>query len=233
MAAKRQEKRRSTARSIRKRHGAAAPAWAGRVLRELRALYPDAHCELNHRNAYELLVATILSAQCTDVRVNQVTPELFRHYPNPTAMAAARQADVEALVRSTGFFRNKAKALIAACRDLQRLHGGEVPRTMEALTSLHGVARKTANVVLGNAFGLNEGVVVDTHVIRLTHRMGLTEQSDPGKIEQDLMALYPREHWALLSHLLIWHGRRLCQARKPACAQCPLREGCPRHGVGA
>ena len=231
--ATKQAKKRSGAKR-RKRQAmtpSPSPEWPAAVFHELRRLYPDAHCELDYRNAYELLVATILSAQCTDVRVNSVTPALFRRFPNPAAMAAARQEEVEHLIRSTGFFRNQAKALIAACTDIQELHGGEVPTTMEALVRLHGVARKTANVVLGNAFGLNEGVVVDTHVTRLANRMGLTKESNAVKIERDLVQQFPPEAWTLLSHLLIWHGRRVCRARKPDCPACGLRDGCPRIGV--
>lgn len=202
-----------------------------RLYRRLLKLYPDAHCELDHRNAYELLAATILSAQCTDVRVNMVTPALFEKYPDPAAMAAADLPELEELIRSTGFYRNKAKSLVSACTDITTLHGGRVPKTMEALVQLHGVARKTANVVLGNAFGISEGVVVDTHVGRLARRMGLTKQKDPVKVERELMTLFDRSTWTLLSHLLIFHGRRVCAARKPDCTHCTLRTDCPRVGV--
>jgi endonuclease-3 len=205
---------------------------ARRIYRALTTLYPDAHCELNHRNPYELLMATILSAQCTDVRVNLVTPALFERYPAPADLANARQADVEALIRSTGFYRNKAKSLRSASRDIVAHHGNQVPQTMDALLSLHGVARKTANVVLGNAYHKNEGVVVDTHVGRLARRMGLTREENPVKVEQDLMRLIPRPNWCLLSHLLIFHGRRVCNARKPACAGCSLKKDCPQIGLG-
>jgi endonuclease III len=193
--------------------------------------YPDAHCALNHRNAFELLVATILSAQCTDVRVNMVTPELFAKYPDAPAFAAAPPGELEQAIRSTGFYRNKAKALGGAGRLLVEKFGGQVPGDMEALLQLPGVARKTANVVLGNAFGKNEGVVVDTHVSRLAQRLGLSRQTDPAKIERDLMALFPREDWTMLAHLLIFHGRQVCAARKPACERCPLGHICPKVGV--
>jgi endonuclease-3 len=197
------------------------------IERLLRKAYPDAACELGHRNALELAVATILSAQCTDKRVNMVTPALFARYPDVFALAAADQRDVEALIKSTGFFRNKAKSLIGMAKAVVARHGGEVPRTMEELVVLPGVGRKTANVILGNAFGLNEGVVVDTHVARLSARLGLTRETDPVKIERALMPLFPRSSWTLLSHLLIWHGRRVCDAKKPRCADCVLRRICP------
>jgi endonuclease III len=202
-------------------------AQARTIERRLRAAYPDASCELDHRNALELTVATILSAQCTDKRVNLVTPALFTRFPDAAALAAADQHEVEALIRSTGFFRNKAKNIIAMARALVDRHGGEVPHTMEQLTTLPGVGRKTANVILGNAFGLNEGIVVDTHVARLAARLGLTRETDPVKIEKALMPLFPRASWTMLSHLLIWHGRRVCVARKPRCAECVLRDRCP------
>lgn len=211
-----------------------APAKARRVaalIEALRRTYPDAHCELNYSNPLELLVATILSAQCTDQRVNQVTADLFRRYRTAADYANAPRAELEAAIRSTGFFRNKARALQAACRALVERHGGEVPRSLEELTRLEGVGRKTANVVLGNAFGLNEGLVVDTHVARLAQRLDLTRQRDPLQIEQDLMKLVPRELWTLFSHWLIWHGRRRCFARKPDCAGCEIARLCPRRGV--
>jgi endonuclease-3 len=200
---------------------------AADILETLRGIYPDAHCELNHRGAFQLLVATILSAQCTDVRVNMVTPALFRKYPDARALAAAPQEDVEELVHSTGFFRNKAKNLIAAARALVNDHGGEVPRDLATLTQLPGVGRKTANVVLGNAYGIEAGIVVDTHVARLSRRLGLTKQKDPVGIEHDLIKLVPPDAWTLWSHLLIWHGRRRCMARNPACPGCELRHLCP------
>lgn len=197
------------------------------ILDRLKHAYPDARCALDHRNAFELLVATILSAQTTDVRVNLVTPKLFSRYPNAAALARARQADVEAIIKSTGFFRNKARSIIGMAQAVVADHGGKVPGTMDALLTLPGVGRKTANVVLGNAFGLNEGVVVDTHVARLSKLLGLTRQTDPGKIEQALMKLFPRDDWALLSHLLIFHGRRVCIARRPKCGECVLADLCP------
>ena len=203
------------------------PAHAAAVFSGLASLYPDAHCELDFQDAWQLLVATILSAQCTDRRVNMVTPVLFARYPEPAALAAARQEDVEEIIRSTGFFRNKARNLIAMAGAVVDRHGGQVPPSMEDLVKLPGVGRKTANVVLGNACGINVGVVVDTHVQRLANRLGLTSESDPVKIEQDLMKLVPQDQWTLLSHLLIWHGRRICVARKPRCADCLLNDICP------
>jgi len=203
---------------------------AAEVLRILRQTYPDAHCELTHRNPFELLIATILSAQCTDVRVNIVTPALFRKYPDAHAMAGAPMQDVEELIRSTGFYRNKAKNIRAASAALTEKHGGKVPRDLESLTVLPGVGRKTANVVLGNAYGIESGVVVDTHVGRLSQRLGLTKHRDPVKIERDLAKVVPRESWTLWSHLLIWHGRRRCFARKPDCDHCELSALCPTVG---
>jgi endonuclease III len=197
------------------------------VLERLLAEYPDAHCELDYRNPFELLCATILSAQCTDVRVNMVTPVLFASYPNAAALAAAKPEDVEAIVRTTGFFRAKAKSLIGMATALEARHGGAVPRSIAALVPLPGVGRKTANVILGNAFDINEGIVVDTHVQRLARRLGLTREPDPIGIEKALMPLFPQERWAILSHLLIWHGRRVCVARKPNCAACVVRDVCP------
>jgi len=201
---------------------------AKRVYRELLKLYPGAHCALTHCNAYELLISTILSAQCTDVRVNKVTPSLFEKYPNPMAMAQAPLHDIEEAVRTTGFYRNKAKHIQATCRILVDQHQGRVPDTMQELVRLAGVARKTANVVLGNAFGKNEGVVVDTHVGRLSRRLGFTQHTDPKKIEQELIALFPRKNWAMLAHLLIFHGRAVCKARKPLCETCSLAKICPK-----
>ncbi|MBI3879692.1 MAG: endonuclease III [Verrucomicrobia bacterium] len=200
---------------------------ARQIIAGLRRAYPAAHCELNYSNPLELLIATILSAQCTDKRVNLVTAELFKKYRTARDYAAAPLADLEAAVRTTGFFRNKAKNIQACCRRLVELHRGEVPRTMAELHALDGVGRKTANVVLGNAFGLNVGVVVDTHVSRLAARLGLTRHTDPVKIEQDLMKLVPQPDWALFSHWLIWHGRRRCGARKPDCAHCEIAALCP------
>jgi len=190
-------------------------------------VYPEAHCELNFSNPLELLVATILSAQCTDKRVNMVTPALFKKYPTARAYARAPQEELEKEIQSTGFFRSKARSLRSMAADLVASHGGKVPSTMEALTALAGVGRKTANVVLGNAFGMNEGVVVDTHVRRLSLRLGLTKHTDPAKIEADLMKLIPRSRWALFSHWLIWHGRRRCTARNPDCDGCEVQHLCP------
>lgn len=199
----------------------------GRILAGLKRAYPDAHCELDHRTPFELLVATILSAQCTDARVNLVTPVLFRRFPTPAALAAARQEEVEEIIRSTGFFRNKAKNLIAMAGALVERHDGQVPKDMASLRVLPGVGRKTANVVLGNAWGLNEGVTVDTHVARLAGLLRLTREETPEKIEQALMALVPRDDWTLVSHLLIWHGRRVCIARRPRCGECVIARHCP------
>jgi endonuclease-3 len=201
------------------------------VERALAAAYPDAGCELHHHDAYQLLVATILSAQCTDARVNQVTPPLFKRWPNAAALARAGQAELEETIRSTGFYRNKAKALLGMARAVAERHGGTIPADMEALTALPGVGRKTANVVLGTSFGLATGVVVDTHVARLAKRLGLTRQTDPVKIERDLMRKLPSFSWIALGHRLILHGRRVCAARKPACDRCSLFEICPRIGV--
>ncbi len=195
------------------------------------SLYPDAACALKHRNPFELLVSTILSAQCTDVRVNMVTPALFKRWPGPQDFAKADVREVEAAVRSTGFFRNKAKNIIAASAMIVEKHGGNVPQTMEQLTALPGVARKTANVVLGNAFGINVGMVVDTHIARLSGRLGLSKASDPVKIERDLVQLLTPGQWTFWSHLLISHGRAVCVARKPRCAKCPAASRCPRVGV--
>lgn len=200
------------------------------VLERLHAEYPDAHCELDHRNAFELLCATILSAQCTDARVNMVTPALFAAYPTAEALSQAPLEHVEELVRTTGFFRAKAKSLVGMAQRLVALHGGEVPRTIAELVPLPGVGRKTANVILGNAFDINEGIVVDTHVQRLVRRFGLTREPDPIAIERALMPLFPRASWAQLSHLLIWHGRRVCLARKPACGACLLADVCASAG---
>ena len=199
--------------------------------KKLQAAYPDAHCALKHANAFELLIATILSAQCTDARVNMVTPELFKKWPTPKAMAQAKQKEIETTIRSTGFYRNKAKSILGASQMIEKNFHGQVPDTMESLLQLPGVARKTANVVLGNVFKKNVGVVVDTHVSRLSNRMGLTRQTTPEKIEQDLMQLFPSRSWTLLSHLLIAHGRSCCTARKTACEQCPIRQQCPQIGV--
>jgi endonuclease-3 len=202
-------------------------ARAREIYQILAVTYPDAHCALHHRNAFELTAATILSAQCTDDRVNQVTPALFDAYPDPEALAGAEQEEVEALIHSTGFYRNKAKSLIGMAQVVMTKHGGEIPPRMEDLVHLPGVGRKTANVVLGNAFGIDEGVVVDTHVGRLARRMGFTRQEDPVRIEKDLVRLFPRAWWTMLSHLLIFHGRQQCPARRPRCGGCPVANLCP------
>jgi endonuclease III len=213
----------------RRARGIAARAAA--IVERLARTYPDANCALDHRDAFQLLCATILSAQCTDARVNLVTPILFARYPSPEALARASQSDIEEIIRSTGFFRNKAKSLIGMAQAIVADHAGQVPRTMEELRTLPGVGRKTANVILGNAFGINEGITVDTHVTRLSQLLGLTQQADPVTIEQDLMGLFPRETWALLSHLLIFHGRQVCIARRPRCGECVLADICPSRLV--
>jgi len=201
------------------------------IIRRLRKTYPDAHCALNHANAFELLIATILSAQCTDARVNIVTADLFRKYRKPQDYLDVAQTELEQDIHSTGFFRNKAKNIQAACTRIIDTYGGEVPRTMTDLLSLGGVARKTANVVLGNAYGIASGVVVDTHVGRLSQRLGLTTQTDPVKIENDLQELVPKKDWIMFPHWLISHGREICIARKPKCSICPLNNICPKIGV--
>jgi endonuclease III len=200
------------------------------LLEILEHSYPEARTALHFESPLQLLIATILSAQCTDVRVNAVTPALFARYPDAASFAAARSEDVEKMVRSTGFFRMKAKAIRSCCADIVAHHGGQVPRTLEALTSLHGVGRKTANVVLGNAYDV-PGLVVDTHVARVSRRLGLTDQTDPVKIEFALMPIVPQHQWTLFSHWLILHGRRVCVARRPRCPICPLLPHCPRIGV--
>ncbi len=204
---------------------------ADRIYRILEETYPDAHCALDHRNAFELTVATILSAQCTDERVNQVTPELFRAFPDAGSLAGARTREVERIIHSTGFYRNKAKNLVGMAEAVLERHGGEIPHTMEELVKLPGVGRKTANVVLGNAFGIDEGIVVDTHVKRLSNRLGWTRHADPVKVEEDLVRLVPRERWTMLSHILIFHGRQVCSARKPRCGECPVSHLCPSSSV--
>jgi len=201
------------------------------IIAGLKQAYPDAHCELNHTSPLELLIATILSAQCTDKRVNLVTADLFQKYRSAADYAHAPQADLEQAIKSTGFFRNKARSILTCCQALVEKHRGQVPRTMEELTQLGGVGRKTANVVLGNAYHINCGVVVDTHVARLAQRLGLTKQTAPEKIEQELMKLVPQDQWTMFSHWLIWHGRRRCSARNPDCAGCEIKALCPRLGV--
>ena len=213
----------SAARAIRVRQ----------VIEGLSRAYPDAHCELLFNTPLELLIATILSAQCTDKRVNMVTPALFKKYPSAQAFAQAPSEQLEAAIKSTGFFRNKTRSIKACCEALVERHGGEVPRRMETLTALGGVGRKTANVVLGNAFAINVGVVVDTHVTRLSKRLGFTRETSAEKIEIELMRLVPQSQWTLFSHWLIWHGRRRCYARNPDCANCEVLKLCPRIGLPA
>jgi len=221
--------------AVRAKKPAASKSTAGRgtdpsrvraILKGLDEAYPAATCALVHENAFQLLVSTILSAQCTDERVNQVTATLFKKYPNPKAFAYANPAELEQEIRPTGFFRNKTKSVMGASKKIVEEFHGQVPQSMEQLLTLPGVARKTANVVLGTAFGIASGVVVDTHVTRLAQRLDLTKNDDPKKIEQDLMAVIPRDHWILFSHQLIWHGRRVCQARKPKCIECNLEKLC-------
>jgi endonuclease-3 len=211
----------------RPRGKAAVVAQAAVVFERLLASYPGAHCALDFTNPFELLCATILSAQCTDKRVNMVTPALFARFPDAAALAVAGQDEVEELIRSTGFYRNKAKSLIGMAGALVERHGGAVPDDMASLVALPGVGRKTANVILGNAFGKDEGIVVDTHVTRLSNRLGLTRETDAVKIERALIPLFPRDRWTMVSHLLIEHGRQICLARKPRCAACVLADVCP------
>lgn len=196
------------------------------IYHRLKKVHPDAHCELNHSNPFELLLATILSAQCTDARVNIVTPALFKKYPTPQKLAKAKLEDVEEVIKSINFFRNKSKSLIGCGQMLMEKHKGEIPRTVEELSELPGVGRKTANVVLGNAFQINTGIVVDTHVKRTAFLLGLTKQTDPAKVEIDLMKLFPNEQWTDLSHLFIFLGRRTCVARRPQCDLCNLKDVC-------
>lgn len=202
------------------------------IVAALKNEYPDAQCALGHENPFQLMIATILSAQCTDVRVNKVTPDLFKRYPSVQSFANAPQAELEEMIRTTGFFRNKSKSIIGASQRIINQYGGLVPRDMENLLTLPGVARKTANVVLGTAFGTASGVVVDTHVFRITHRLGLTKGKTPEKVEIDLMKSIPPNEWINFSHRLIHHGRKVCVARKPACERCVLEEVCPKIGVG-
>ena len=215
----------------RRESASARAARAEALARRLEAAYPDAHCSLDFASPFQLVIATILSAQCTDKRVNMVTPELFRRWPDPAALAAAKLRDLEAVIRSTGFFRAKAKSILGCAQGLVDRHGGEVPRTLEELVRLPGVGRKTANVVLGSAFGIASGVVVDTHVGRITRRLGLTKAGDAVRAERDLVKVLPREHWIAFSHRLIEHGRGVCSARRPQCDECPLLDLCPRAGV--
>lgn len=199
----------------------------GKILAILQREYSDSRTALHYANPFQLLIATMLSAQCTDKRVNTITNELFKKYKRAADFAMASQTELEREIRSTGFFRNKAKNIRACCKAIAEEHGGQVPRTMKELTSLAGVGRKTANCVLGGAFGIKSGIVVDTHVKRLSKRLGLTEHDDPERIEEDLMQLVPQESWYHFSNMLIWHGRRVCKARKPDCSECPLSTQCP------
>ena len=203
-----------------------------RILQGLARLYPDAHCALDCEGPLQLLVATILSAQCTDRRVNLIAPALFRRYPDAAAFAAADRVELQGLIQSTGFFRNKARNIIACCKAIVDQHGGRVPATMAELVPLAGIGRKTANVVLGNAFGV-PGIPVDTHVARLSQRLGLTTAVDPVKIESDLMLVVPKKEWTMFGHRMIFHGRQVCHARKPLCGECALARQCPRVGVGS
>jgi endonuclease-3 len=206
-------------------------AQAAEIIKRLKKRYPDAHCALDHTSPFELLIATILSAQCTDERVNIVTANLFRKYRGPADFVNVSQEELEKDIHSTGFFRNKAKNIQAACRRIIDEFGGEIPQTMDELLTLGGVARKTANVVLGNAFGIASGVVVDTHVGRLSQRLGLTDEKTAEKIEQDLAALVPKKHWVMFPHWMIYHGRQVCNARKPDCGNCVLADICPSNTV--
>lgn len=208
------------------------PTHVQTIIQRLRVLYPDAHCELNYDTPIQLLAATILSAQCTDERVNQVTPALFARYPDAPALAAADRTELETLIRPTGFFRQKARFIQESAQTIVHTHGGQVPDTMPDLLQLTGVARKTANVVLGEIYGKSEGITVDTHVKRIAHRLGLTSTNqDPVKVEKELMAIVPRASWIEISHLLIFHGRNLCTARRPNCPRCPLNDICPAAEV--
>jgi endonuclease III len=226
MAAKPARKRERLGRKSASKRADARAIW-----KRLHRALPDPRCELEHAGAWQLVIATILSAQSTDARVNLVTPELFRRYPTPAALGAADLGEVEDLVRSTGFFRNKAKAIVGASRMLTERFGGEVPRTIEAAMELPGVARKTANLVLGTAYGIATGVIVDTHAGRVARRLGLTNQEDPEKVERDLCAAFPSRDWVALGHSLVLHGRYVCTARDPACSHCPLNELCPERAA--
>ncbi|HET8922164.1 MAG TPA: endonuclease III [Candidatus Acidoferrum sp.] len=222
-------KTKTTKKSKRVKPAAAAgtdPKRVAAILAKLDEAYPDAACELKHENAFQLLISTILSAQCTDVRVNQVAETLYKKYPDAKAFAYAAPGELEQDIRPTGFFRNKTKSIMGASKAIIEKFGGEVPRTMEEILTLPGVARKTANVVLGTAYGISSGIVVDTHVQRLSNRLDLSRNEDPKKIEQDLMQIIPRDKWIQFSHQLIWHGRRVCHARKPKCVECNLESLC-------
>jgi endonuclease-3 len=216
-----------TAKATKPAHAAGTdPKRVAAILAKLDEAYPNATCELNHENAFQLLIATILSAQCTDVRVNQVTETLFKKYPDAKAFAYASPSELEQEIRPTGFFRNKTKSVMGASKAILEKFGGQVPRTMEEILTLPGVARKTGNVVLGTAYGIASGVVVDTHVLRLSNRLDLTRNEDPKKVEQDLMKIIPQEKWIQFSHQIIWHGRRICHARKPKCIECNMESLC-------
>ena len=216
-----------SARTAKQAKSKVVKGQASTIYARLSAAYPDAHCALDFKTPFQLLVATILSAQCTDKRVNMVTPTLFKKYPTPIALAAAKPEELEEIIKSTGFFRNKAKSLIGMATAVAEQHDGVIPDEMDKLVTLPGVGRKTATVILGNAFDKNEGVIVDTHVSRLSHRLGLSKHTDAVKIEQDLIPLFPREQWTMLSHLLIEHGRQICDAKRPKCEICPLNDICP------
>lgn len=227
MAAKKAKKAPAKAAAPSKKPKLAPPPQAAELYRLIRERHPDAHCELDHQNPFQLIVATVLSAQSTDVMVNKITPELFRRWPTPEKLAKADSAEVEKALSKIGMFRQKTKNIVGLSKLLVEKHGGQVPRTLDELVKLPGVGRKTANVVLGVAFGAPEGVVVDTHVQRISQRLGLTKHTEPIEIEQDLMKLFDRKLWDPLSHTLIFHGRRICTARKPACAGCPVQTQCP------
>ena len=221
-----QKKSTSSARRTGGKPGGTDPKRVAAILAGLGTAYPEATCELKHQSPFQLVISTILSAQCTDVRVNMVTETLYKKYTKPEDFAYANPAELEAEIRPTGFFRNKTKSIIGASKAIVEKFGGQVPRTMEEILTLPGVARKTANVVLGTAYGISSGVVVDTHVMRLSQRLDLTRNKDPKKIEEDLMAILPQDKWIQFSHQLIWHGRRVCVARKPRCAECNLEKLC-------
>jgi len=221
----------AAAKRRRARSAKPSPERAREIYDRLATHYPDAHCALDFKSPFQLLIATILSAQCTDKRVNMVTPALFKRYRTPAALAVAKPEELEEMIKSTGFFRNKTKSLLGMSNAVADQHGGRIPDTMDELVKLPGVGRKTANVVLGNAYDKNEGVVVDTHVGRVSKRLGLTRQTDPVKVEQDLMKLFPKDRWTMLSHLLIEHGRRICEARRPKCESCFLSDICPSSTV--
>jgi endonuclease-3 len=226
VAAKSAKSAKTPKRAVPASAGGSDPARVRSILEGLEAAYPEAHCELHYENTWQLLMATIMSAQCTDAVVNIVTETLFQKYPTPEALAYANPADIEQIIRPTGFFRNKTKSIMGASKKIVEEFGGQVPRTMEQLLTVPGAARKTSNVVLGTAFGIASGVVVDTHVMRLSNRLDLTRHSDPKKIELDLMKVIPQDRWIKFSHQLIWHGRRVCVARKPRCIDCNLEKIC-------